>query len=105
REQSLSVTSFRGPSSRAGGGLARLLPEGAVHLLVERWAARGELAQLVVLGPHQRRAVAEGAADALAIETAVLAELPGEVRHGQRRAADADEGDPTGADVGGPGVE
>src|SRR5262245_49865338 len=96
------------PASRSAGPsrvLLRLVPDGAVHLLVERRAASGELAQLVVLGAHESGAVAEGAADALAVELAVLAQLAGEVRHRQRCPPDADEGDLPGADVGGPGVK
>ena len=56
---------------------------GLVHLLVERRAAGGELPQLVVLGAHQRRAVGEGAAHALAVELAPLGQQPGEVGIGK----------------------
>src|SRR5262249_11506717 len=69
----------------------RLLPDRAVDFLVERRAARGELALVVVLGAHQGGAVAEGAADALAVEAAVLLELPHEVRLREGGAADAHE--------------
>ena len=76
----------------------------AVGLLVERRAAGRELAQRVVLRPHQRRAVAERAADALAVELAVVEQLPHQVRLRQRRPADADERHPAVADVRRPGL-
>src|SRR5436190_23076546 len=84
--------------------LAGVFPQWAVDLLVERRTAGRELAQLVALGAHQGRAVAERPADALAVEPAVVAELPGEVGLRQRAAADPDEGDAAVAHVRGPGV-
>ena len=78
----------------------RLFPEGTVHFLVEGRTAGGELAQLVVLGAHQGRAVAEGAADALAIELAVLLQLQSKIGLRQCGPADTDEGDPAVADIG-----
>src|SRR5262245_14775504 len=60
--------------------LFRLLPDGVVDLLVERRTPRGELAQFVVLRPHQRRAVRERPAHAAAVELARLHQLSGEVR-------------------------
>src|SRR5262245_39394599 len=79
-----------------------LVPDRAVDLLVEGRASRGELAQLVVLGPHQRGAITERAADALAVEAAVLAQLDREVGLGQRCPANADEGDPSLGHIGRP---
>src|SRR5262249_22519021 len=67
----------------------RLLPDRAVHLLIKRRASGRELAQLVVLGAHQRRAITEGAASPLAVEPAFADQLTDEVRLRQRRPADA----------------
>src|ERR1700722_17658866 len=83
----------------------RLLPDRPVHLLVKWRTARRKLAQFVVLGAHQCRAIAERAADALAVELAALLDLLHEVRLRQRRPADADEGAATVAHVGGGGVD
>ena len=56
------------PSRKTCRSSAGLIPDRPVDVLVERGAAGGELAQLVVLGPHQGRAVAEGPADPLGVE-------------------------------------
>src|SRR5262245_54881915 len=87
------------------GSLLGKLPNWAINLLVERRAACRELALLVMLGSHQRRAVAEGPADALAVEPAVLQQLASEIGLGQSRAADADEGDASIAHVRGASFE
>ena len=79
--------------------LLHFLPDVAVRLLVERRAAGRVLAERVVLRPHQRGAVAERAADALAVELAVVEELPHPVGLSERRAADADDADPAVADI------
>src|SRR5258708_888969 len=79
--------------------LLRLLPERPVDFAVERRTTGGELALLIVLGAHQGGAVAEGAADALAVEAAVLLQLPHEIRLRKRGAADADKGNPAVAHV------
>src|SRR5258707_15774810 len=84
--------------------LLRPLPERPVNFLVKRRATRGELDLLVVLGAHQSGAVAERATDALAVEAAVLLQLPHEIRLRERGAADAHEGDTAVAHVGGAGV-
>src|SRR5439155_6360751 len=76
-----------------------LLPDRPVRLLVERRAAGGILAERVVLGAHQRGAVAEGAADPLAVESAVLLQLLDEIGLSQGRTTDADEGAPAVAQV------
>src|SRR5579871_5061647 len=52
-----------------------------------------------MLRAHERRAIAESPADALAVKLAVLLDLKGKVRHRQRRPADADEGNSAVADV------
>src|ERR1019366_2146933 len=84
--------------------LLRPLPNRAVHFFVERWTARFELALFVVLRAHQSRGIAEGAANAFAIELAVLLQLPNKIRLRQGRAANADERRPAIVYVGGAGV-
>src|SRR3954468_16430729 len=84
----------------ADGELLRLLPDRAVRLLVERRAAGRELAQVVVLRPHQRRAVAERPADPLAVELAVVEQLLDEVRLRERRPTDSGKRAPAVPEVG-----
>src|SRR5262245_5210854 len=79
--------------------LLRFIPDRHVDLLVERGAARRELAQLVVLRSHQCGAIAESPADALAIEFTGFHQLPSEVRLSERGPADADKGDTSVAHV------
>ena len=73
-----------GPSSgilfRFAGQLwLGLLPQWSVGLLVEGGTSGGELAERVVLGPHQVGAVAECTADLLAIELTGFGQCPGEI--------------------------
>src|SRR5262249_34583095 len=82
----------------------RTLPDGTVHILVERRTPRRELAQLVVLRPHERGAITERSADALAIELAMLLKLPHEIGLSERRAPDADERRPASAHIGSAGL-
>ena len=79
--------------------LLHLFPDRAIPFFVERRAAGGVLAERVVLRTHQRGAIAEGAADALAVQLAVLEELPHPVGLGERRAADADDADAAVANI------
>src|SRR5262249_40197071 len=69
----------------------RFLPDWAVDILVERWAARGELAQGIVLRAHERRAVAECSTNALAVKRTVLLQLFDQVWLRERCPAEADE--------------
>src|SRR2546423_187544 len=68
-------------------------PDRSVGFLIERRAARGELAEFVVLRPHQRRAIAECAANPLSVKLAVLRKVPGKIGLRQRRTTDSDESD------------
>ena len=85
--------------------LPRLFPNLGIPFFVERRAAGGELAQLVMLGAHQSRAIAESAADAFAVEPSGLLKLSGEIRLGERGAADADKANSAIADIGGSSLE
>src|SRR5437868_3761958 len=82
-----------------------LVPDRSINLLVKRWATGRELALLVMLGTHEGRAIAERAADALALELAVLLDLADEVGLGQRGPAHADEGGAAIANIGRAGMD
>src|SRR5438034_1293526 len=69
--------------------LLGLLPDHSIGVFIE-WRTSGrELAEVVVLRAHQRGAITEGAANPLAIESAVVEQLPHEIGLRQRRSADA----------------
>jgi hypothetical protein len=65
-----------------------LIPDRPVDLLIERRATRCELAQLIVFRTHEGGAVAESAADALAVQFPVFLDLFGKIWLGQRCPAD-----------------
>ena len=57
-----------------------LVPNRSINLLVERRTAGGELTKMVVLGAHQRCAVAEGPAQAFRVEHFVRHNPPAKIR-------------------------
>ena len=70
----------------------RFFPERAVDLFVEWRATGGVLAERMIFGPHQVRAVRERAADSLAVQAAGVGQLLHEVRLRQRASAESREG-------------
>src|SRR5260370_21007473 len=85
--------------------LLRLIPDRTIHFLVERRTSRRELAQLVVLGAHEGRAITERPADALAVQLAMLLKLAHEIRLRESRTTHASERGPAVAHIGGGGVD
>jgi len=59
--------------------LPGLVPDRAIDLLVERRTAGGELTEVVVLGAHQRCAVAESPAQAFRIQGFSRHDPPAEI--------------------------
>src|SRR5580765_6580484 len=79
---------------------AGFIPDWPVDLLVKWRTASGKLAQFVVLGAHQGRAITERAAHALAVEPALLLNLLSKIRLRQCRSAYADESNLAVAEIG-----
>ena len=86
-------------------GFLAILVDPVLGLLEKLHFPRSAAAALVVVfGAHESRAITEGAANAFAVQLAVLLNLLDEIGLREGGPADADDGDPAIANIGGAGL-